>query len=97
VGGATLTKLLGTSAWYAPGAAVSVMVQSILCDQKKMIPCSLMLDGEYGQSDICLGVPAIIGKNGVEKIVTIDLTDSEKEKFATAAAAVREVNGDLKF
>jgi malate dehydrogenase len=97
VGGATLTKLLGTSAWYAPGAAVSVLVQSILCDQKKMVPCSLMLNGEYGQSDICLGVPAIIGKNGVEKIVEIDLTEAEKEKFAIAAQAVREVNGDLKF
>ncbi|MDR2205057.1 MAG: malate dehydrogenase [Flavobacteriaceae bacterium] len=96
VGGATLTKLLGTSAWYAPGAAVSVMVQSILCDWKKMIPCSLLLNGEYGQSDICLGVPAIIGKNGVEKIVEVPLTAAEKEKFATAAAAVREVNGDLK-
>ncbi|RQP08476.1 MAG: malate dehydrogenase [Chryseobacterium sp.] len=97
VGGATLTKLLGTSAWYAPGAAVSVLVQSILCDQKKMVPCSVMLDGEYGESDICLGVPCIIGKNGVEKIVDITLTDAEKEKFATAAKAVREVNGDLKF
>ena len=79
------------------GAAVSVMVQSILCDQKKMIPCSLMLDGEYGESDICLGVPAIIGKNGVEKIVNITLTEEEKAKFAEAAKAVREVNGDLKF
>ena len=97
VGGATLTKLLGTSAWYAPGAAVSVMVQAILCDHKKMIPCSLMLDAEYGQSDICLGVPAIIGANGVEKIVEISLTDAEKEKFETAANAVRDVNGDLKF
>jgi malate dehydrogenase len=96
VGGATLTKLLGTSAWYAPGAAVSAIVQSIACDQKKMIPCSVMLTGEYGQSDICLGVPCIIGVNGVEKIVDIELTDSEKEKFAIAAQAVREVNGDLK-
>lgn len=96
VGGATLTKLLGTSAWYAPGAAVSVMVQSIACDQKKMIPCSVMLDGEYGQKDICLGVPCIIGANGIEKIVDIELTEEEKEKFATAANAVREVNGDLK-
>src|SRR5690606_29024014 len=95
VGGATLTKLLGTSAWYAPGAAVSAMVQAIACDQKKMIPCSLFLNGEYGQSDICLGVPAIIGKNGVEKIVEISLTDEEKEKFATAAQAVREVNSVL--
>jgi len=73
------------------------MVQAIACDQKKMIPCSLMLDGEYGESDICLGVPAIIGKNGVESIVTISLTDEEKAKFAEAAQAVREVNGDLKF
>lgn len=97
VGGATLTKLLGTSAWYAPGAAVSVLVQSILCDQRKMVPCSLMLDGEYGQSDICLGVPAIIGANGVERIIDIPLTDGEKAKFAEAAKAVREVNGDLKF
>ena len=97
VGGATLTKLLGTSAWYAPGAAVSVLVQSILCDQKKMIPCSLLLDGEYGQKDICLGVPAIIGANGVEKIVEIPLTDAEKAKFATSADAVRTVNGDLKL
>lgn len=97
VGGATLTKLLGTSAWYAPGAAVSVLVQSIVCNQRKMIPCSVMLNGEYGQSDICVGVPAIIGKNGIEKIVDIPLTDSEKEKFAEAAKAVREVNGDLKF
>lgn len=97
VGGATLTKLLGTSAWYAPGAAVSVIVQSILCDQKKMIPCSVMLEGEYGQSDICLGVPCIIGKNGIEKIVNINLTETEKEKFQEAANAVREVNGDLGF
>jgi malate dehydrogenase len=97
VGGATLTKLLGTSAWYAPGAAVSTLVQSIVCDQKKMIPCSIMLDGEYGQSDICMGVPCIIGKDGIEKIVTISLTDAEKEKFATAAKAVRDVNGDLGF
>lgn len=97
VGGATLTKLLGTSAWYAPGAAVSVLVQAILCDQKKMIPCSLLLEGEYGQNDICLGVPAIIGANGVEKIVEVPLTDAEKAKFVEAADAVRAVNGDLKF
>lgn len=97
VGGATLTKLLGTSAWYAPGAAVSSMVQSIVCDQRKMFPCSLLLEGEYGQSDICLGVPAIIGKNGVEQIVDISLTDAEKEKFAAAAEAVRAVNAELKL
>lgn len=95
VGGATLTKLLGTSAWYAPGAAVSALVQSIACDQKKMFPCSVVLQGEYGQSDICLGVPAIIGKNGIEKIVEIKLNDAEKAKFAESAAAVKEVNKDL--
>lgn len=92
VGGATLTKLLGTSAWYAPGAAVSTLVQSILCDQKKLIPCSVLLDGEYGQKDICVGVPVIIGKNGVEKIVELDLNAAEKELFAKSADAVRSVN-----
>jgi malate dehydrogenase len=97
VGGATLTKLLGTSAWYAPGAAVSVMVQAIACDQKKMIPCSVLLEGEYGQSDICLGVPVIIGKNGVEEIINIPLTDAEAAKFAESAVAVRDVNSDLKL
>lgn len=95
VGGATLTKLLGTSAWYAPGAAVSVIVQAIVCDQKKLIPCSLLLDGEYGERDICLGVPAIIGINGVEKVIEVSLTEDEKAKFTEAAQAVREVNGDL--
>jgi malate dehydrogenase len=92
VGGATLTKLLGTSAWYAPGAAVSTLVQSILCDQKKMIPCSVLLDGEYGQKDICVGVPVIVGKNGVEKIVELDLNAAEKELFTKSADAVRSVN-----
>jgi malate dehydrogenase len=91
-----LTKLLGTSAWYAPGAAVSVLVQSIICNQKKMIPCSLLLEGEYGEKNVCTGVPAIIGANGVEKIVEITLTDAEKAKFAAATAAIKEVNADLK-
>ncbi|MFJ1411891.1 malate dehydrogenase [Capnocytophaga canimorsus] len=95
VGGATLTKLLGTSAWYAPGAAVSALVQAIACDQKKMFPCSVVLEGEYGQKDICLGVPVLVGKNGVEKIVEIKLNDAEKAKFQESAAAVREVNKDL--
>lgn len=92
VGGATLTSLLGTSAWYAPGAAVSSLVQSIVCDQKKMFPCSVYLEGEYGQKDICVGVPVIIGKNGVEKIVEIELTNEEKELFSKSADAVRAVN-----
>ncbi|QCX53658.1 malate dehydrogenase [Elizabethkingia sp. JS20170427COW] len=95
VGGATLTKLLGTSAWYAPGAAVSVMVQAILCDQKKMIPCSTLLQGEYGEDDISLGVPCIVGKDGIESIVSLPLNEEEKEKFSSAAEAVRQVNKDL--
>ena len=92
VGGATLTKMLGTSAWYAPGSAVSSMVQAIVNDQKKMFPCSALLDGEYGMKDISIGVPCIIGKNGIEKIVEIDLTDAEKAKLKESAAGVRSVN-----
>jgi malate dehydrogenase len=95
VGGATLTKLLGTSAWYAPGAAVSAMVQAIGCDTQKMFPCSCLLDGEYGLSDICIGVPAIIGKNGIEKIVEINLDAAEKAKLEESVAAVRKTNGLL--
>lgn len=96
VGGATLTGLLGTSAWYAPGASVAYLVDSILNDQKRMIPCSVLLEGEYGQEDICMGVPCIIGKNGLEKIVDISLNDEEKALFAKSADAVRAMNGDLK-
>lgn len=96
VGGATLTGLLGTSAWYAPGASVAYLVDSILNNQNKMIACSVLLEGEYGQSDICLGVPCIIGKNGVEEIVDIKLNEAEKATFAKSADAVRAMNGDLK-
>ena len=96
VGGATLTGLLGTSAWYAPGASVAYLVDSILNNQNKMIACSVLLEGEYGQSDICLGVPCIIGKNGVKEIVDIQLNDAEKATFAKSAEAVRAMNGDLK-
>ncbi|MFT5753687.1 MAG: malate dehydrogenase [Flavobacterium sp.] len=96
VGGATLTGLLGTSAWYAPGASVAFLVDSILNNQKRMIPCSVMLDGEYGQSDICIGVPCIIGRNGVEQIVDVKLNDAEKALFAKSAEAVRNMNADLK-
>ncbi|MDH3322592.1 MAG: malate dehydrogenase [Flavobacteriaceae bacterium] len=95
VGGATLTKMLGTSAWYAPGAAVSSMVQAIACDQKKMFPCSALLEGEYGLNDISIGVPCIIGKNGIEKIVELDLNDAEKAKLEESSAAVRNTNGLL--
>jgi malate dehydrogenase len=92
VGGATLTKLLGTSAWYAPGAAVSSLVQAIACDQKKLFPCSVLLDGEYGLSDICIGVPVILGKNGIEEIVSIPLSDDEKDKLQESAKGVRATN-----
>ena len=92
VGGATLTKLLGTSAWYAPGAAVSSMVQAIVCDQKKLFPCSVLLNGEYGLSDIYIGVPVIIGKNGIEEIVSIPLSDAEIDKVQESAKGVRSTN-----
>ena len=95
VGGATLTKLLGTSAWYAPGASVAYLVDSIINDQKRMIPCSVFLEGEYGEHDICIGVPCIIGKNGVEKILDIQLDASEQEKFKKSAVAVRVMNDAL--
>ncbi|WP_223033051.1 malate dehydrogenase [Hanstruepera marina] len=95
VGGATLTKLLGTSAWYAPGAAVSALVQAIACDQKKMFPCSALLDGEYGLSDLCIGVPVILGRNGIEGIVDLDLNDAEKEHLNTSAEGVKKTNGLL--
>ena len=95
VGGATLTKLLGTSAWYAPGAAVSGLVQAIACDQKKMFPCSVLLDGEYGLNDLCIGVPVILGKNGIESIVEIELSDAEKAHMAESAEGVKKTNGLL--
>ena len=95
VGGATLTKLLGTSAWYAPGAAVSALVQAIACDQKKFFPCSVLLEGEYGQKDVCVGVPVIIGRDGVERIVEVKLNEAEKAKFNESTQAVREVNKAL--
>lgn len=97
VGGATLTKLLGTSAWYAPGAAVSELVKTIALDSKKMFPCSALLEGEYGLNDISLGVPCILGKNGIEEIVEISLTDAEKEKLASSAEGVSKVNDLLEL
>lgn len=96
VGGATLTKLLGTSAWYAPGAAAAMVVESIVRDQKKIVPSCVFLDGEYGQKDICIGVPTVIGKKGAEKIIEIDLTAEEKAAFAKSADAVRGTNAVLK-
>lgn len=95
VGGATLTKLLGTSAWYAPGAAVSELVKAVALDSKKMFPCSALLEGEYGLNDISLGVPCVLGKNGIEKIVEISLSDAEKAKLAESAKGVSAVNALL--
>ncbi len=92
VGGATLTGLLGTSAWYAPGAAAAYVVESILGDRKKVVPSCVMLDGEYGLRDICIGVPAVIGREGVEKILEINLSEDERKKFAASAEAVRKTN-----
>ena len=96
VGGATLTGLLGTSAWYAPGAAGAFVVESIIKNQKKLIPSCVALEGEYGQNDICIGVPTIIGRNGVEKIVELELNADEKALFVASADAVRKTNDVLK-
>ena len=95
VGGATLTGLIGTSAWYAPGAAGAYMVESILRDQKRVIPSCVLLEGEYGQSDICLGVPVVLGRNGWEEIIDYKLTDDEQAAFNKSADAVRNMNGVL--
>ena len=97
VGGATLTKLLGTSAWYAPGAAVSGLVQAIACDQKKIFPCSVLLEGEYGLSDLCIGVPVVLGTDGIEDIVEIELSDSDKAHLYTSAEGVKKTNSLLEF
>jgi len=96
VGGATLTKFLGTSAWYAPGAATAEVVEAVLHDQKCIIPCSALLEGEYGEKDLCIGVPCLLGKNGIEKIIEIELNDEEKALFTKSAAAVHKTNEALK-
>jgi malate dehydrogenase len=95
VGGATLTGMLGTSAWYAPGAAGAYVVESILRDQKKVVPCCVYLEGEYGQNDICIGVPVVLGKNGVEKILDYKLNAEEQALFNKSADAVRSMNNVL--
>ena len=95
VGGATLTKLLGTSAWYAPGSSIAYLVDCILNDKRKTIPCSVLLNGEYNQDDLCIGVPCIIGKNGVEEIIELDLNNDEMNKFNQSAEAVRSMNSTL--
>ncbi len=95
VGGATLTGLLGTSAWYAPGAAGMALVESIVRDEKKLMSCCVSLDGEYGQKDICLGVPVVLGKDGWEKIIDFKLNEEEQATFNKSADAVRNMNGIL--
>jgi len=95
VGGATLTGLLGTSAWYAPGAAGAALAEAIATDSKKMIPCCVYLDGEYGEKDICIGVPVVLGANGIEKIVDVKLNAEEKALFDKSVAAVRKTNALL--
>ena len=95
VGGATLTGLLGTSAWYAPGAAVSSMVQAIAQDAQKMFPCSALLEGEFGLNDLSIGVPCVIGKNGIERIVEVSLSEAEAAKLAQSAEGVKKTNALL--
>ena len=95
VGGATLTKLLGTSAWYAPGASIAYVVDSILNNQNRIIPSSVYLEGEYGVNDICIGVPCIIGKQGIVEIVELDLNQEEKSLFSNSVDAVRKMNESL--
>ena len=95
VGGATLTKLLGTSAWYAPGAAVSSLVHSIACNHHKIFPCSAMLEGEYGLNDLCIGVPVILGSNGIEKIVELDLDSQDLTRLTESAEGVKKTNSLL--
>ncbi len=95
VGGATLTKLIGTSAWYAPGAATAFIVESIVRNQRRIVPCSVYLNGEYGQKDIFMGVPVVIGRNGWEKIINLRLSEKEKAAFAKSAEAVRAMNAVL--
>ena len=97
VGGATLTKLLGTSAWYAPGAAVSSLVHSIACDHNKIFPCSALLQGEYGLSDLCIGVPVVLGKNGIEEIIELDLDPGDLAQLSESADGVKKTNSLLTF
>jgi malate dehydrogenase len=95
VGGATLTGLLGTSAWYAPGAAGAALVEAIVRNEQKLFTCCVYLDGEYGQKDICIGVPVVIGRNGIEKIIDYKLNDEEQAAFNKSADAVRSMNSAL--
>ena len=96
-GGAEITELMGTSAFFAPGAAIAQMVEAILRDRKRLLPCSVYLEGEYGERDICIGVPVVLGASGVERIIELPLNDTERSAFAASAKAVREMLGALKL
>jgi malate dehydrogenase len=89
--------LLGTSAWYAPGAAVSAMVQAIACDTKKIFPCSALLDGEFGLNDLSIGVPCVLGANGSETLVDMSVSEAEQAQLAESAAGVKKTNGLLEL
>lgn len=91
VGGGELVKLMGTSAWYAPGSAAAQMVEAIVRDQRRVFPVCVKLEGEYGISDCYLGVPVILGRNGIEKIIELDLNAEEKALLEASRKAVREV------
>ena len=90
-GGLEITELVGTSAWYAPGASVVEMVEAILLDKHKIVPCSVFLKGEYGVSDLFVGVPCKLGAKGLEKVIEIKLTPEEDAAFRKSAAAVKEL------
>ena len=94
-GGGEIVNLLGTSAWYAPGAAAAQMVEAIIKDQRRVFPCCVWMTGEYGISDMYLGVPVILGKNGVEKVIELDLNEDEKALLAESEKAVRDVKAVL--
>jgi len=90
-GGGEVVKLLGTSAWYAPGAAAAQMVDAVVLDQKRVLPCTALLQGEYGIDDLYMGVPVKLGAGGIEQIVELELTDEERAALDESAAAVRDV------
>ena len=96
-GGGEVVNLLGTSAWYAPGAATAQMVHAVMLDEKRVLPCTALLEGEYGIDGLYMGVPVKLGQAGVEEIVALDLTPQEQEALEASAAAVREVVGVLSF
>jgi malate dehydrogenase len=96
-GGAEITELVGTSAFFAPGAAIAQMVEALVRDKKRLIPCSVYLNGEYGERDVCIGVPVILGGGGMERIVELPLDAEERAAFKASVASVREQLAGLKL